>query len=286
MRHAILGHGNLGESIIQHITKHEHDEVTVIECFAKPDFEYPFKGTQEVVDFNPDVIWNCVGVGSVDEGNKFFDYQIQVAIGMANWQMTTFPKAKHVIFTTDYASYRQSPHEIKSRYGVVKMMMESLVQYISKNDGVAVCVYRVCNLYGAKHMSKNLVFKLAKSIDTNEKIKVPSNQVCMSNTDWLAACVYPMSMAVFKKSNRNFSKFFVAPTNNTISIYELARAVARAMNKDASVVELGSVDESRPESPLPGKLDYQLTKGNHLHEPIDSMVKKIVKYYFMSKTVH
>ncbi len=279
MKHAILGHGNLGESIMQHIVRTQPDNHRV-EMFAKPSFEYPFKGMNELLAYGPDFVWNCVGIGSVNEGDKFFDYQLQIGIGLANWQMTNLPQATHVFFTSDYAAYNQTPFEIKSRYGMTKMLMESFVQFISKKEEVKTAVFRVCNLYSMFQPQKNLVYRLIKQIDTSVDAFASANNVCMTDTDWLAPVVYEAAVAGAQK--RLFSKFYAAPTQNTISVVDMAKTIAKILGKENIVSNTG-IATDRPFSPLPGKHDFQLTKHSREHESVDALIKKMVKYYFMNK---
>lgn len=197
MKHLILGAGNLGKDLF-------------IELGTKPEFERKLLSASDGYDFSdlqvvqetleeerPDVVWYCVGGGSVAEA-KSKDNEVSRRSFLLNCQVPIFlrealpAEKKLVLFSSDYAADERRPssnrnlsHYLRSQYAAQKSVME---REILRSKQPRTTIVRVGSLYGTHKPDKTFPGKIIKNFGFNqERIVLPSNVVTPTPTRWLAA---------------------------------------------------------------------------------------------------
>lgn len=175
MRHAILGNGNLGNSLAKEFVKRNHE----FHIFsASTDWKYPSEGLIKIHDYLPDHVWTTVGAGSVEQANTnfvpFSDLHIRLPMELA--QSLNAGITLH-LFSTDYCAV-----PAQSLYALSKQCMEEAVQMTGR---AKTYIYRVGSLYGTNRPQKCFPYKIKKA-SLNKKIKLPLNCVSPTPVDWLA----------------------------------------------------------------------------------------------------
>jgi len=180
MRHAIIGNGNLGNSLATKLLKDNH----IVKLFSTFNgWKYP-TNLQAIHDFIPDHIWVTVGAGSVEQAKAnylpFLDLHVRLPADLAK---NVNPGACLHVFSSDYVL----DNPVKSLYALSKLYME---ETLTRMDRPKTYIYRVGSLYGTYKPNKCFPYKLKKNwVESQKKegeITLPSNHITPTPTDWLA----------------------------------------------------------------------------------------------------
>ena len=232
MRHAILGNGNLGNSLAIKLLKNEH---TVKVFSTSNGLKYP-NSLVPLYDFIPDHVWVTIGAGSVEQAIAnylpFIDLHIRLPIELA--QTLNSHITLHT-FSTDYVI----DNPVKSLYALSKLTMEQTLTLINRPKTY---IYRVGSLYGTYKPHKSFPYKLKKAwIEKAGDIKLPLNKVTPTPTDWLADILIE-NLEKHEATNNPLHRIYNVAPLGCCSIKEWGELI---LNKK---VEPKDFDTSRPEN--------------------------------------
>jgi hypothetical protein len=120
-RHAILGHGNLGNAIANEVLKHDHD----FKFFtARGDWKYPKDSLQEIYDYAPSHVWVSLGT-AVDtlDYKQAIDLNVKLPVELAQY-LATFVHLH--LFSVE----TKEPH--CSFFHLSKIWMEQAIENINR----------------------------------------------------------------------------------------------------------------------------------------------------------
>jgi len=222
MKHIILGAGNLGIDLYLKLEELGHD-VTLfcskkIEVFNCIEWSYGLYGVDMLKDYSPDVVWNCIGCGSVQEANDSMSAQFSLCVGLTQKLVVSFPGKFVITFGSNYAT-----GTIDSLYALNKKFQDDLVSYYDKfknREQVATvkCI-EIGNLYGRHRPEGTLPYKLLKSFLKSSIVELPENLICPTPSDWVASEI-ARDLMPFLCSEMVF--FHLAPKDK-VSILDFAR---------------------------------------------------------------
>jgi hypothetical protein len=178
MRHLILGLGNLGYDIRIKLESIKHK----VDILSKSTgWEYPTNGMAPIMTGAWDVIWCCIGAGSV--GGDFME-QLDQHVRLTYDLLTTVPKSTAIIFFSTNYVFHPSGFDKKpvSLYGLSKKWMEKIIRWEGRPR---TRIIRVQNLYGTYKPVTTLPWKLISKLSESKNI-VPNMLVCPTPTWWLA----------------------------------------------------------------------------------------------------
>lgn len=207
MKHLILGQGNLGHSLKAHLGD-EAEFFNHIIGTVWPNIE-PY-----------DVIWYCIGAGSVAEAKHFPDVAMQKHL---QWPLALArklrPDQKLVTFSSDYAEQFQLSH-----YAMSKYFMELALEKFPNTY-----CYRVSSLYGTTKPWKTFPGKILTRLFMNDEIRLSRNMVLPTPTDWLAEKVWD------HVQNRETRFAYIVP-NTGVQAVDWARWVFDELHRQAPEV--------------------------------------------------
>lgn len=260
MKHIILGAGNLGQDLALELEGAGHE----VKLLKREDFSYPRHNVGYIGyyddHFNADVIWNCIGCGSVNEGINTFSGQFSVSAGLTQKLVKFFPDKTVITFSSDYA------REPKSLYGLNKKFQDQLVEFL-QGQGASIRSIRVTGLYGSHFPEKGLPLKLLKNNYEKDYVDFPSNKVCLTPTDWLAErIVKDLDLILSEKKI-----FSIAPAQ-PVQVRRIAILMLEEVGEclDGLKKKYGTkgFDTSRPSAPI---MDHNLA-----HECEDTCLSLLV----------
>lgn len=189
-----------------------------------------------ICDFNPTVIFLPASLTNVDycEHNPEEGYKTNV-VGTKNVVAAANQVgAKLVFFSTDYifdgrnGPYRESdPANPICEYGRQKLIAEHFISLCAQNF----VIVRTTVVYGWERQGKNFVSRLIRSLQAEQVVRVPDDQIGSPTyaPDLARACV-----ELVERDARGV--FNVAGRDRT-SRYQFALEVARIFNLDADLVQ-------------------------------------------------
>jgi dTDP-4-dehydrorhamnose reductase len=253
MKHVIFGAGNLGLDLRHEIVA-QHAGTAYL--FSRREgYDVTDLGALEmlIVGLDPQVIWYCVGGGSVPDckpGNpnyarsRLLNAEIPLVIAkMARRQ------AKLIVFSTDYSADETDPSNplkinprIKSEYSAQKVEMEKKFLNYPQRPGTT--VVRVGSLYGAHKPDKTFPGKILKSFGHNTApISLPNNLVTPTPTRWVASELV-RNLSSLAPPDR-LTVEHVAPEGN-VSVRQWGKMVLDGLRNDRDFVDSHYVDHERP----------------------------------------
>lgn len=193
MKHVILGSGNLGKDLLIELNARGGKDDSVRLLSKSKGFDaLNAKNLETFRDAKPDVLWYCIGGGSVDDAikNPFqslnLNYTCPVLISQLV-QKTT----KIVLFSSDYAADQRFPNRPDllgpplSEYANQKQALETKIKSMDRDN---TSIVRIGSLYGHHKPERTFPGKVIRNYSgTDEKIRLPSNIVVPTPSRWLAA---------------------------------------------------------------------------------------------------
>jgi dTDP-4-dehydrorhamnose reductase len=186
MKHLVLGCGNLGLDLVDRLGP---DAQTLV------GWRYPESSMDAVIAGDWDVVWCCIGAGSVEHSLAHFDEHVRAHVLLPQLLMTKLaPETRLVLFSTDYVAHTKATYtpemqlrNPRSFYAYTKAWMEQLAlmgfpQYCHPN----VRVVRVGSLYGERLPHKTFPGKLRSNYPKPARLALPENRVSPTPTRWLA----------------------------------------------------------------------------------------------------
>jgi dTDP-4-dehydrorhamnose reductase len=174
-----MGLGNLGYDLYRKLKS--KDENTVSAVWEK-NYHNEFS-----FGINPEVIWYCIGAGSVEKSQTNPSETLDAHVVMPLRLAEQFPKARIIAFSTDYTASPSYPSdrlmsrtldECQSTYAVSKLVLEDVLPRYTPNSTIV----RVSSLYGTKNPHKCFPYKALKAT----KLEFPENETTPTPTKWLA----------------------------------------------------------------------------------------------------
>ncbi len=248
MRHAVLGAGNLGMSLQLELKRHDHS-VAMFTRSMGFDVTNP-EHRARILSEHFDVIWNCIGGGSVAEAKadpaKAALIHHDVPLALANGLRD---ETKLVLFSTDYAAAEHQPNRAafrtdspRSIYAALKCEMENSVMALRRTN---VTIVRVGSLFGPFHPDRTLPGKIIKNFGfSTGLIRLPDNEITPTPTIWLANELVESLTDLF--GSQHCSIHHAAPNGN-ISVKDFGRFVLKGLRDGADFNSATYVDQERPE---------------------------------------
>jgi dTDP-4-dehydrorhamnose reductase len=180
MKHIVLGKGNLGQALNRAIYR---------ETNTSPVVSYREEVqtiTDRVADHGDLWVWVTEGFGSVGECKKDPYGAFDLHVKRVHEIIHRFPKSNLVFFSTNYVAGPKS-ESLLSEYASSKALMETVVnnaRYLSKRTNI--WGVRVANLYSKYSPWKSFAGRLMKAREAGNTIKLPTNAMIPTDTDWLA----------------------------------------------------------------------------------------------------
>lgn len=229
MKHLILGSGNLGLAIANQALSQEHE----YKILSKSEgWEWPQnkKDLVEELDNDYDFVWCCVGAGSIDEGNKFWGYQLLVHVELPRFVIDNAPStSKCIFFSSDYVRDGEIPF---GKYGLSKQFMEASL-FHSERDNFKIA--RVCNLIT---QNEGVTSKIHKAINSGH-ITVYENEIRPTNCDKLASTLFDVYLG-----NEDQSTILKFGGEVTTPIKVAAKYINE--NKAKGTMKMFGYDSTRP----------------------------------------
>jgi dTDP-4-dehydrorhamnose reductase len=244
MRHIVLGAGNLGKDLTEHLSALNYGPDAAI------PWCYPTDGIMPVLVNKPEVIWCCVGAGSVEGAKNNMPLYIDLHVRLAAELLQFTPPGVHLIFfSSDYAANELSPSDPeqstlapKSLYACSKLWLEHLVKTTDRSRAV---VIRIGSLYGNHRPDKTFPGKLRKNCSNLSSIDLPINRVTPTPTWWLAEILASNWRALF--SRNRVPVHHLAPTGNVTTL-----GWARLFMDEKFSIKPSGFDAERPAMSLLG----------------------------------
>lgn len=253
MKHLIFGAGNLGLDIKQCLDLNTISEVHMVSRSNGYEIGSP-KVIEEVLNrIDPDVVWYCIGGGSVEEAKQ--EHPLANESWRFNLNIPTLlnelvkPHVKLIVFSTDYVADEDRPKstfvrgKIRSTYAQLKSLMEQKIIY-SGRPGTS--IIRVGSLYGRHKPERTFPGKiLSRFAEGTEVLKFPSNIVVPTPTEWLANMLIGRMEELFYNSNHCPAVEHCAPSGG-VSVKDWAKFVLRGYRGDEAFTRSEFYDEERP----------------------------------------
>lgn len=254
MKHYILGAGNLGRDLLLEINARSFGKVNLVSrskgstLLSEEDFEIPK---------DADVIWYCVGGGSVEEVKKnqklseLLNRNLPLAM-IRNLIQKNNRKTKLVIFSTDYIADEECPSDFtaevktpRSLYAQHKLEFEHRALGVNRGN---VAIVRVGSLYGVHKPEKTFPGKILANFgfgDMHSRIRLPSNLVTPTPTRWLAGMLI---RHIDKLFHEKCTLVHHCAPNGNISVHDWAKYVLDGLREPGEFYDVGSpfFDEERP----------------------------------------
>lgn len=171
MKHAIIGAGNLGLDLAEYL-RSEGEQTRMISRSTGYDLMKQFP-----ICSDEDVIWCCVGAGSVVNAKEDFRPFARLHIELPAYLLqNSRPDQKVVLFSSDYCEQPRL-----SLYAESKLVMERIAEHFDNSY-----VYRVSSLYGEKKPLLSFPGKIVQRILSGERLSFTTNEVAPTPTKWLA----------------------------------------------------------------------------------------------------
>lgn len=247
MRHAIIGAGNLGWDLLSELKRrgieaailsrsngfHVEDSVALMKVLTRPGF---------------DVIWYCVGGGSIAEAisNPVESRRMLVSLPMLVAKSAS-PDKRLVFFSSDYAADETDPRNSAktggagTNYAALKIELENKLLAMARPN---TAIVRVGSLFGTRKPAATFPGKILTNFGFNDAtISLPENLVTPTPTMWLAA-----------KLVENFDKLFhvqqtqrhhCAP-RGSVSVKDWATFILQGLRGTEGYSHKASIDRSRP----------------------------------------
>lgn len=245
MKHAIIGSGNLGHDLFGEIERGP-DEATMFTRstgfdVASPDFPAMVEQLREF-----DVIWYCVGFGSVPEAKAKPNYakliHVDVPVYLAK---TCDPNTKLVFFSSDYAADENNPRRAdrinptpRSHYAYLKTTLEVCLSKMNRPN--TTCV-RVGSLYGDHFPERTFPGKILSNFAHGDDIiQLPENLVTPTPTGWVASVLVDNIDTLTEKQYHH-----LAPSGN-ISVRDWAIICLEGFRDKTTFSSKRTFDEERP----------------------------------------
>lgn len=218
--------------------------------------------------YTPDVICICAAEPNVDYCEEHPSETAKINVqGVENVAAAAVKiKAKLVYFSSDYVfdgeagPYQEtdSPHPV-SEYGGQKLKAETLIQKIIKDH----LILRVTVLYGWERQGKNFLERLLRALKSQEKIRVPNDQI---GTPTLIHDAAEMTAELLSQKSQGI--FHVAGPE-MIDRYHFALEAARVFNLPADPIAGVTTAElqQKAKRPLKAGLRSQRLRGIISYQP-------------------
>lgn len=254
MKHLILGAGNLGLDLKQSLELNTISEVHLISKSNGYEIGNA-KVLEEVLNrIDPDVVWYCVGGGSVEEAKQ--GHPLSENSWRFNLNVPTLlnelvkPNVKLIVFSSDYVADEKQPKstfvrgKIRSVYARLKSLMEQKIIY-SGRPGTS--IIRVGSLYGRHKPEKTFPGKvLNRFAEGSDVLKFPVNMVVPTPTEWLANTLVARMEELFYNSKHCPAIEHCAPSGG-VSVKDWAKFVLRGYRGDDAFSKATDFyDEERP----------------------------------------
>lgn len=243
MNHLILGSGNLGIDLGTWLRTIGHKVIKTTRNGGDESntWNYPKDGMDRlwpIVEENKiDIIWNCIGCGSVELGEEHFTSQFMMSVGLTERLLSTFTEQNVICFDSNYSN------RPISKYGLNKKFQRQLVEHHWKKNKFKCFNIMIESLYGTYYPEKCLPLKIVANAIKHEKIGCHYNHICPTPTDWLGEQLAKGLDAILKNENPNIR---IKP-RGSVSTSEFARTVLDMAGMiEIPVNEMGK-DKWRPE---------------------------------------
>jgi dTDP-4-dehydrorhamnose reductase len=267
MKHAIIGAGNLGIDLFLEINARRLGEPVLISQSRGVDVLDPDQIVAKLVAVKPDMVWYCVGGGSVTEakesplGSMMLNCATPLAIMDVLPALTRF-----VAFSTDYVADESRPdvnHAVnpfpRSEYARQRAFFESEMKRIQRPYS---SVVRVGSLYGVHKPERTFPGKILTNFGfSTAQIRLPQNLVTPTPTRWLAGILLRELDQLCQDYGTTFEH--VAPDGN-VSVKDWGKFVLRGLREDDAFIWKKGDDFWDKERPLVSALGNTLVRrGNH-----------------------
>lgn len=247
-RHAILGAGNLGQDLARELTRRGHATAAVFSrCTG---FDATSRNDLEVVlGGRYDVIWLCIGYGSVAEAKEtpevadYFHRQLPLLLATRKHARTRL-----VVFSSDYAASERWPDQRqpnpspRSTYAGLKVAMEAQIAAL---DAPRVSVIRVGSLFGEHKPQATLPGKILRNFGmaNGPVVRLPSNLITPTPTLWLAGVLAQHPARIFDDAGSRLHH--CAPAGN-VSVADFGTFVLDGLRHSSSFDRSLWYDDERP----------------------------------------
>lgn len=245
MLHTVIGGGNLGLDLFKEL-KTAGNAVGLLTRTNGWDF----RCVDQLPPIAGDVIWVCVGQGSIAEADKdrHEAEEIYVKAPMALLERLANPEALVIFFSTDYAADEALPNRAdrfnpapKSLYAALRCTFERDLARLNRDRTV---VIRVGSLYGLHKPHRTLPGRLLANLGFAEgKIDLPLNMITPTPTRWLAATLVENFDSLHTRRGVVFHH--LAPAG-AVSVRDLGRFVLAGLREPKDYDKRERYDESRP----------------------------------------
>lgn len=250
MKHLIFGNGNLGCDLAMTINSQENDEAVLLTRSNGYEVTLITSYWPEILAIDPDVVWYCVGFGSVKEAVADPETARAIHVNLAEHLAKRLPDGKRLIlFSTDYCADheeadnpRAQTRYSKSFYANLKIEMENLIDHFNRPQ---TAVIRVGSLYGHHKPDKTFPGKVLNNFayNENQSITLPSNYVTPTPTRWAAR----MLVTHLDKltNNDHATRHHLAPLGN-VSVSDWAKMILDGLVDPKQFNQFLYVDQERP----------------------------------------
>lgn len=239
--HVIIGNGKLGKQLKADL---ERFGEKVHMLTRSNGFFWPNPaGVNPVINLNPDVVWCCVGAGSVPDCEKNYQNALSLHVGLPVELMKCLPvDCGLILCSTDYVASETEnsiPNEIcsvpRSLYAMSKFTMEQHFSAMSRKN--TVCV-RFGNLYTVKSPEQSFPGKVILGCKQTRIASVHENLVTPTPVEWLSSYMIKHILEMFAFTPK---KIHIAPLGS-VSLLDWAKTF---LPEDIKIIGKG-IDVKRP----------------------------------------
>lgn len=196
MKHLILGAGDLGLALARQIEAQGEEYVILSKSRG---WEWPINRRDLELELEKryDFVWCTVGAGSIEEGKKFWGYQLLVHVDLPRFVVDTAPNSsKCIFFSSDYVNPGGIPY---GKYGLGKQLMEASLFHSQKNN---FRIVRVSNLTTEK---SGVIYKIKNAL-AHKIARLNHNELRPTDCDSLATHLHN----VYVKWNEEREVLYIA----------------------------------------------------------------------------
>lgn len=252
MNHLIFGAGNLGIDLKNEIIRQsgERRGVEVVSLSEGLDVRNPQAVRDKCLSHPWDVVWYCVGYGSVAQAKENYQEAFQIYSRIPE-AIASFvrPETRVIIFSTDYVADENDPSNPQARTTNPLSEYANIRSYAENrwmlNDRPNSAIIRVGSLYGTHKPAQTLPGRLLNAFgrDTESRIRLPRNLVTPTPSLWLASIL----VANLDKltTDEGASIHHCAPKGN-VSVWDWGTFVLQGIREPSAFVPDEFFDEERP----------------------------------------